>query len=69
MHHVSEHQRHFRTRPVDLVSGMSEANLVISRGIATGCSIRSIAASLDRAPSTISREIKRNGDQRSYRAS
>ena len=41
----------------------------ISRGIATGCSIRSIAASLSRAPSTISREIKRNGDQRSYRAS
>jgi len=41
----------------------------ISRGIATGCSIRSIAASLSRAPSTISREIKRNGGQRRYRAS
>lgn len=41
----------------------------ISRGIATGCSIRSIAASLSRAPSTISREIKRNGGQRGYRAS
>ena len=41
----------------------------ISRGIATGSSIRSIAASLSRAPSTISREIKRNGDQRRYRAS
>ena len=40
----------------------------ISRGIATGSSIRSIAASLSRAPSTISREIKRNGGQRSYRA-
>lgn len=40
----------------------------ISRGIATGCSIRSIAASLSRAPSTISREIKRNGGQRGYRA-
>ena len=41
----------------------------ISRGIATGCSIRSIAASLNRAPSTISREIQRNGGQRGYRAS
>ena len=41
----------------------------ISRGIATGCSIRSIAASLSRAPSTISREIKRNGGQCGYRAS
>lgn len=41
----------------------------ISRGIATGCSIRSIAASLNRAPSTISREIKRNHGQGGYRAS
>jgi IS30 family transposase len=42
---------------------------VISRGIAAGCSVRSIAASLSRAPSTISREIKRNGGQHGYRAS
>lgn len=41
----------------------------ISRGIAAGNSIRSIAISLGRAPSTISREIKRNGGQRRYRAS
>jgi IS30 family transposase len=41
----------------------------ISRGIATGRSIRSIASSLGRAPSTVSREIKRNGGHRSYRAS
>lgn len=41
----------------------------ISRGIATARSIRSIAASLGRAPSTISREIKRNGGRRGYRAS
>ena len=41
----------------------------ISRGIATGCSIRSIAASLGRASSTISREIKRNSGQCGYRAS
>ena len=41
----------------------------ISRGIAADCSIRSIAVSLNRAPSTISREINRNGGQRGYRAS
>ena len=41
----------------------------ISRGIATGCSIRSIATSLGRAPSTISREIERNGGQHGYRSS
>ena len=41
----------------------------ISRGLATECSLRSIAASLNRAPSTISREINRNGGPRGYRAS
>ena len=35
----------------------------ISRAVAAGHSIRSIAAQLGRAPSTISREIKRNGGQ------
>ena len=40
----------------------------ISRGIAAGFSIRSIAVSLGRAPSTISREIKRNSGQHGYRA-
>ena len=40
----------------------------ISRGVATGCSLRSIAASLRRAPSTISREINRNGGRQQYRA-
>ena len=40
----------------------------ISRGIAAGRSLRWIAASLGRAPSTISREVKRNGDRRQYRA-
>jgi IS30 family transposase len=40
----------------------------ISRSIVTGNSIRSIAISLGRAPSTISREIRRNGGQYSYRA-
>jgi len=40
----------------------------ISRGVAAGLSLRSIAASLGRAPSTVSREIKRNGGRRQYRA-
>ena len=41
----------------------------ISRGIAAGRSIRRIARDLGRAPSTISREIKRNGGCSAYRAS
>jgi IS30 family transposase len=41
----------------------------ISRALASGQSIRSIAVLLDRAPSTISREIQRNGGQSCYRAS
>jgi IS30 family transposase len=41
----------------------------ISRSLATGHSIRSIAEFLKRAPSTISREINRNGGQEGYRAS
>lgn len=40
----------------------------ISRGIASGESMRQIAASLGRAPSTISREIARNGGANRYRA-
>lgn len=40
----------------------------ISREIAAGHSIRSIAKQLGRAPSTISREIKRNGGHECYRA-
>ena len=41
----------------------------ISRAVVAGHSIRSIAAQLGRAPSTISRELKRNGGQECYRAS
>jgi len=40
----------------------------ISLGLAAGQSMRSIADRLRRAPSTISREIGRNGGQNSYRA-
>ena len=40
----------------------------ISRGIVVGHSLRMIARQLDRAPSTISREISRNGGLKCYRA-
>jgi IS30 family transposase len=40
----------------------------ISRAVAVGKSIRSIAGALKRAPSTVSREIKRNGGVVTYRA-
>ena len=40
----------------------------ISRALVAGESVRSIAARLGRAPSTVSRELKRNGGQESYRA-
>ena len=40
----------------------------ISRGMATGASIRQIAATLGRAPSTVSREIRRHGGAHTYRA-
>lgn len=40
----------------------------ISRSVVSGQSIRSIAASLGRAPSTVSREIQRNGGLETYRA-
>ena len=40
----------------------------ISRGVAVGASLRSIASRLGRAPSTVSRELRRNGGQRRYRA-
>ena len=41
----------------------------ISRSLALGLSIRAIASRLNRAPSTISRELERNGGRQSYRAS
>jgi IS30 family transposase len=40
----------------------------ISRGLVSGSSMRTIAAQLGRAPSTVSREIERNGGSHSYRA-
>ncbi len=41
----------------------------ISRGIAADRSMRKIASSIQRAPSTVSREIARNGGRQRYRAS
>ena len=40
----------------------------VSRGLAEGRSLRTIAAGIGRAPSTISREVTRNGGRRRYRA-
>jgi IS30 family transposase len=40
----------------------------ISRGLSCGLSLRAIALGLKRAPSTISREVERNGGYRLYRA-
>jgi IS30 family transposase len=40
----------------------------ISRGIAAGDSMRTIASALQRAPSTVSREIARHGGREAYRA-
>ena len=40
----------------------------ISRGIVSGLSVRAIANQLERAPSTVSREINRNGGYYQYRA-
>ena len=47
--------------------GMDERE-EISRGMAAGVSLRCVARRLGRAPSTISRELKRNGGERWYRA-
>ncbi len=40
----------------------------ISRGLAANRSLRAIAAQLQRAPSSISREVRRNGGRHGYRA-
>jgi IS30 family transposase len=55
-------------RPARLALGLEERE-EISRGIAAGRSIRRIAATLGRAPSTVSREVMRNGGCSAYRAS
>ena len=56
-----------RTRAV-LALKLSERE-EISRGVMAGRSMRTMARALGRAPSTVSREIRRNGGWRVYRAS
>jgi IS30 family transposase len=59
-------------RPAPRVRSARQLSLAereeISRGIAAGQSCRAIAARLGRAPSTVSRELGRNGGRRRYRA-
>ena len=59
-------------RPPDRTRSKSSLTLPereeISRGVVTGNTLRSIAATLNRSPSTISREISRNGGRQRYRA-
>ena len=60
-------------RPTEQRRSRSALTLIereeISRGLVAGKSIRAIAAALGRAPSTISREIRRNDGPQGYRAS
>jgi IS30 family transposase len=59
-------------RPPDRRRGKSALSLSereeISRGLSTKQSLRTIARQLRRAPSTISREVRRNGGKLGYRA-
>jgi transposase-like protein len=55
-----------RKRPKRVLSTSEREE--ISRGIVNGLSLRTIATQLTRAPSTISREVSRNGGYDHYRA-
>jgi IS30 family transposase len=55
-----------RTRSKRLLTSAERED--ISRGIVAGHSVRSIADLLGRSPSTVSREINRNGGRQVYRA-
>ena len=57
-----------RPRKRSRISLSLEEREEISRGDAAGDSTRSIAARIGRSPSTISRELARNGGRQSYRA-
>ena len=55
-----------RRRPIRHLSLVEREE--ISRGVAAGESLRLLARRLGRAPSTLSREVARNGGRRRYRA-
>lgn len=55
-----------RTRAPRCLS--AEEREEISRGLAAGDSLRTIARRLGRAPSSVSREVARNGGRSHYRA-
>ena len=70
---VHDHVDRLRRRPPP--SGLRSARQLslaereeISRGLAEGLSLRVIAGGIGRAPSTVCREVSRNGGQRRYRA-
>lgn len=70
---VSWHVRYYGgIQPPERVRAQGQLSLAereeISRGLAAGRSIRHIAAGLQRSPSTVSREVQRNGGVQSYRA-
>ncbi len=59
-------------RPPDRMRGSHALSLAereeISRGLSVNYSLRAIALQLGRAPSTVSREVRRNGGRSAYRA-
>ena len=59
-------------RPADRTRSRCALSLIereeISRGLVTQLSFRLIAQNLNRSPSTISREVRRNGGRQAYRA-
>ena len=65
-------KRHGGSTPRTTAASKNQLRLaereVISRGLASGQSIRSIALELNRSPSTVSREVNRNGGSKCYRA-
>jgi IS30 family transposase len=60
---IAPAQRHRAARVLSLAEREE-----ISRGIAAGDTIRTIARALDRAPSTVSQEVSRHGGRELYRA-
>lgn len=64
--------KHGGVRPVPRRRGREQLTIdereEVTRGIAAGLSSRAIAALIGRAPSSVSREIARNGGRDSYRA-